>query len=273
MGIRMKIRLAFIVCLTLSSAGFAKAHEFWVSPDEYLITAEDQIQARLRVGVQMKGAVLSYLPNDISRFEVIERDVVRPVTGRMGDNPALAMEPLGDGLVIVVHETRDTRLAYKDFNVFANFVTHKDAAWALDAHATRGLPQTDFAESYRRHAKSLIAVGDGAGSDRVVGMKIELVAEANPYTDDLSDGLPLRVLLDGAPRANAQVELFATHPDGEVSVSLHRTDSAGRVVVPVERGVEYLADSVALTALENDDVNVGPVWHSDWASLTFQVPE
>ena len=269
----MKSRLTFSLCLVISSASFAKAHEFWVSPEEYLITAEDPIQARLRVGVQMKGAALSYMPNDIARFEVIEQDVVRPVVGRMGDNPALAMEPLGDGLVIVVHETRDTPLTYKDFNQFALFVTHKDAAWALDAHAARGLPQTDFAETYRRHAKSLIAVGDGAGSDRFVGMKIEIVAEANPYTDDLSDGLPLRVLLDGAPRAGAQVELFATQPDGEVSVSLHRTDGAGRVIVPVERGVEYLADSVALTALENYDVKVGPVWHSDWASLTFQVPE
>jgi uncharacterized GH25 family protein len=273
MGLHMKLRLAFILFTATYSASFAKAHEFWLSPEKYLITAEDPIQARLRVGVQMKGVALSYMPNDIARFEVIEQHVVRPVVGRMGDNPALAMEPLGVGLAIIVHETLDARLTYKDFNQFATFVTHKDAAWALDAHATRGLPQTGFVETYRRHAKSLIAVGDGAGSDRFVGMKIELVAEANPYTDDISDGLPLRVLLDGAPRAGAQVELFATQPDGEVSVSLHRTDSAGRVIVPVERGVEYLADSIALIALANDDVNAGPVWHSDWASLTFQVPE
>lgn len=255
------------------SAGSAKAHEFWVSPDEYRITAQDQIQARLRVGEKMKGAELSYLPNDTARFEVIEGEVARPVTARMGDNPALVMDPLGEGLVVVLHETTDARLVYKDFGVFTNFVTHKDAAWALEAHATRGLPQTGFTETFRRYAKSLIAVGDGAGSDRVVGSKIELVAEANPYTDDLSKGMPLRVLLDGTPRANAQVELFATHPDGTVSVSLHRTDNAGRVAVPVERGVAYLVDSVALTALENNDATLGPVWHSDWASLTFQVPD
>lgn len=257
----------------MSSAGSAKAHEFWISPDEYRITAQDQVQARLRVGVQMKGAELSYLPNDVARFEVIEGDSIRPVTPRMGDNPALVLQPLGEGLVVVVHETTDARLDYKDFKVFTTFVTHKDAAWALEAHASRGLPQTGFAETYRRYAKSLIAVGDGLGSDRAVGLKIELVAEANPYTDDLSKGLPLRVLLEGMPRAEAQVELFATDPDGTVSVSLHRTDAEGRVVVPVKRGVEYLADSVVLTALENDDASLGPVWHSDWASLTFQIPD
>lgn len=269
----MKTHLGFIVCFTLFSAGLAKAHEFWVSPDEYRISAEAPITARLRVGVQMKGAALSYLPNDIARFEVIEGDSIRPVTARLGDDPALVMPPLGEGLAILVHETRDSVLEYKDFQVFTRFVTHKDALWALESHAARGLPQTGFAESFRRHAKSLVAVGSGAGADRVVGLEVEFVAEANPYTDDLSGGMPLRLLHRGAPRADAQVELFATHPDGRVSTSLHRSDAEGRVLLPVAPGLTYLADSVVLTALENDDVTQGAVWHSDWASLTFQVPD
>lgn len=272
MGRGMKIHLGLIVCLTMCSASLAKAHEFWISPDHFRISPQERIEARLRVGQKMQGAALAYLPKDVARFEVIQGDVTRPVTGRMGDDPALAMEAQGEGLAIVVHETQDARLTYKELKLFASFVTHKDAAWALEAHEARGLPQSGFAETYRRHAKSLIAVGDGAGADRVVGLKIELVAEANPYTDDLSLGLPLRLLLDGAPRSDAQVELFARHPDGTVSVSLHRTDAKGRVLVPVEPGWTYLADSVALSALDNDDATLGPVWHSDWASLTFEVP-
>jgi hypothetical protein len=37
--------------------------------------------------------------------------------------------------------------------------------------------------------------------------------------------------------------------------------------------MEYLADSVDLRALPNDDIDTGPVWHSDWASLTFRTPD
>jgi uncharacterized GH25 family protein len=258
--------------MALSTTG-AKAHEFWLSPEDYTIAPEDVMQVRLRIGSEMKGLVMSYLPQDIARFEVVQGDTVRVVEGRMGDNPALVMDAGADGLAVVVHETTDARLTYDDFGVFQRFVEHKDARSALADHAARGLPETGFKETYRRHAKSLIAVGSGAGADRAMGLKIEIVALANPYTDDLTGGMPLLVLLDGTPRPDAQLELFQSAPDGTVTITLHRTDADGRVVVPVLPGMEYLADNVHLRALPNDDAAAGPVWHSDWASLTFRTPD
>jgi hypothetical protein len=221
----------------------------------------------------MKGSSLIYLPNDIARFEVIQGDTARPVEGRMGDNPALVMTGLTDGLAIVVHETDDSMLTYTDFGVFQRFVAHKDFATALADHAARGLPEKNFRETYRRHAKSLVAVGSGAGADRVVGLAIEIVALANPYTDDLTGGLPVLVLLDGAPRADVQVELFQTAADGTVTITKHRTDAEGKALLPMRPGSEYLVDSVVLRRLPNDDPAAGPVWHSDWASLTFRTPD
>lgn len=269
----MKLSVLLTALTVACSTAPAKAHEFWLSPDDYTLAPEDVMQVRLRVGTEMKGAALPYLPNDIARFEVIQGDGVRPVEGRMGDNPALSMPAEVDGLAIVVHETMDSRLTYTDFAVFQRFVTHKDFRTALADHAARGLPETGFRETYRRHAKSLVAVGSGAGSDRAVGLKIEIVALANPYTDDLSDGMPFLVLLNGAPRADTQVELFQTAPDGTVTTTLHRTDAEGQVIVPVLPGMEYLVDNVDLRALENEDPVAGPVWHSDWASLTFHTPD
>ena len=261
-----------VLALSLSTVA-AKAHEFWLSPDAYSVSVEDVMQVRRQIGSGMKGAALSYLPADIARFEVVQGDVVRPVTARMGDNPALVMAAEADGLAVAGHETTDSRLTYKEFAIFERFVAHKDFKTALADHKARGLPQFGFQETYRRYAKSLIAVGSGAGADRAMGLKIEIVAQANPYTDDLSAGMPLLVLLDGAPRADVQVELFQTAPDGTVTSTMHRTDAAGRVVVPVLPGMEYMADNVDLRPLANDDPTVGPVWHSDWASLTFRTPD
>ena len=115
-------------------------------------------------------------------------------------------------------------------------------------------------------------MGDGAGADAEVGLVTEIVAEANPYTDDMSGGFPIRVLYNGAPRADAQVELFARPPSGEVEVSLHRTDADGRVTLPVRPGYSYLADAVVLRPME-PQAEKDPVWESLWASLTFAVPE
>ena len=256
-----------------SSAIAAKAHEFWLVPEDYAIAPAETLRVGLRIGSEMKGSSLIYLPKDIARFEVIQGYTTRPVEGRMGDNPALVMEGLSDILAIVVHETMDSTLTYSDFGVFQRFVEHKDLTNALADHASRGLPEKNFRETYRRHAKSLVAVGSGAGQDRAVGLAIEIVALANPYTDDLSAGLPVQVLLDGAPRAEAQVELFRTAPDGTVTITLHRTDAGGRATLSMQPGSEYLVDSVVLRALPNDDPAAGPVWHSDWASLTFRTPD
>jgi uncharacterized GH25 family protein len=268
----MRLRVLLKALAMTLSIGAANAHEFWLSPETYVLAPEAELRVRLRVGTGMKGAVLSYLPQDIARFEVVQGESRRPVEARMGDDPALVMPAGAEGLAVVVHETTDSRLTYADFAVFQRFVAHKDFTTALADHAARGLPETGFQETYRRHAKSLVAVGPGAGADRPMGLAIEIVALANPYTDDLSAGLPVLVLLDGAPRGDAQVELFATAADGAVTTTLHRTDAEGRAVLPVRPGTEYLVDSVVLRRLPNDDPAAGPVWHSDWASLTFRTP-
>jgi hypothetical protein len=199
-------------------------------------------------------------------------DSVTPYVGRLGDSPALMMTAPQTGLAVVAMETIDTVLTYKEFAKFQRFTVHKSLTSILDQHAARGLPEIGFGESYRRYCKSLIAVGDGAGSDRVIGHRIEIVALANPYTDDLTNGMPLQVFMDNAPRAAAQLSIFAMAPDGSVTETFYTTDAMGMITVPALPGHVYLADSVDMYALPNDDVAKGPVWHSDWASLTYLVP-
>jgi hypothetical protein len=75
---------------------------------------------------------------------------------------------------------------------------------------------------------------------------------------------------DGAPRAGAQVEMFARAPDGEVRVTTHRTDGDGLAVLPVARGHDYLLDSVTLLPL-NPQADGDPAWLTLWAALTFSV--
>ncbi|WP_245912998.1 DUF4198 domain-containing protein [Litoreibacter ponti] len=250
----------------------ASAHEFWISPEAYVIPNGGQVQAELRVGEEMSGAGYSFNPRTFERFELIQGGQTVEVEGRLGDRPALDMTAPGEGLLVVVHETTANRLTYTQMAKFEKFATHKDFDDAVGQHRARGLPEDRFVERYHRYAKSLIAVGDGAGSDVEVGMKTEILALANPYTDDLAE-MPVKVLLDGAPRADAQIELFEKAPDGSVTVTLHRTDAEGMGAVPVKPGHEYLVDAVALIPLDEGDPTQTPVWWTVWAALTFMVPE
>lgn len=249
----------------------ATAHEFWIDPLAFQLPEGAPLVANLRVGEMLEGPAYPYIERNFTRFDLVQGDAVTPVAGRAGDNPALNMVAPDSGLTVVVHSTRDYSLNYSAWEKFVAFCEHKDFTWALAEHDARGLPRTGFKEQYVRHAKSLIALGDGLGADRAVGLETEIVALANPYTDDMTAGLPVQVLYQGAPRAMAQVELYAQAPDGTVTVALFTTDAQGLATLTVDPGHRYLADAVVLRAMTPASQG-DPVWETLWASLTFAVP-
>lgn len=269
----MKILSALSLVLLLASTSASLGHEFWLAPEDYSVAADENIVAHLRVGQKFDGAPFAYIPEHFQRFELINGETVIPVTSRIGDRPALNMPVPHAGLWIAVHETSDSRITYQEWKKFTTFVEHKGFPDTLKSHLERGLPHTGFRESYRRFVKSLIAVGEGAGADRVVGMRTEIVALANPYTDNVYNGLPVRILFEGKPRINAQVEIFDRAPTGEVTITKARTDTNGIAFVSVHKGHEYNLDAVVMLPLKANDPLLDPAWEYLWAGLTFRVPE
>ncbi len=255
-------------------AGVAKSHEFWIDPVSHQVENGAVAEAHIRVGMQFDGSSFSYLPQNFRRFDYAFTGDMRPVEGVIGDRPAFRLEATENGLLLVVHETTDQYITWKDFQDFVGFVEHKDAEWVLEEHAAKGFAEDGTREAYSRYAKSLIAVGDGAGSDREVGLLTEIVALENPYTGETGDGVDVRVLYEGKPRADAQLEVFEKSPEGAVEIFKLHTDERGEVTVPVKPGNRYMLDSVVLRPPSDALVaERGVQWESLWANLTFAVPE
>ncbi|MCP5080321.1 MAG: DUF4198 domain-containing protein [Alphaproteobacteria bacterium] len=269
----MRIALsAFIVLLWVTSAGQVLSHEFWIAPVRYAVEPGERIMAALRVGQKFAGSTNAYLPGNFARFDVILGGVTLKVEGRLGDDPALQMKAPNAGLAVIVHQTTKSNVRYTKWEKFGKFARHKGFADVLATHQARGLPEVNFLERYRRFAKSLVAVGHGRGQDGPVGLETEFVAEANPYTDALEAGFPVRLLYQAKPRANTQVEVFEKAPDGTVSVRLLKTNAEGRVLVPAQAGYEYLLDAVVIRPLEAKKTRSDPVWETLWAQFTYRVP-
>ena len=248
------------------------AHEYWIEAEKFHPASPDELTADLRVGSDLSGEAFPWLKQSFTavQFWPPEGDAV-PLTGRMGDLPALRLAPEDDGLHRVSVETTPSFVIYDKPETFPHYLDYEGLTGVLEAHRARGLPDTGFGERYVRNARALVQVGEvieGQG-DAPTGMPFELVAEGNPFTDGLKD-LQVRLFWQGEPVADTQVALFyaapdAPRPDG-VERTLYRTDTEGRVTVPLLGPGLHLLSAVRI---EPVDDSAAAVWQSWWASLTF----
>ena len=260
----------FLACL----GSAAKGHEFWIDPVSHQVEVGGDVVAAIRVGQEYKGSSYSYVPRNFRRFDVGFGGKVGPVEGRLGDRPAASVATSDEGLMVLIHATTDTVLGWSEWEKFVNFVEHKDAAWVLEAHTARGLGEEDRREVYSRYAKSLVAVGSGEGADFEAGLVTEIIALENPYTGKMSDGIDVRLIYEGAPRSETQIEVFEKAADESVTIFTVQTDADGAATVPVKPGYRYMLDAVVLREPSAElaaEKNVQ--WESLWANLTFEVPE
>ncbi|MEO9515766.1 MAG: DUF4198 domain-containing protein [Paracoccaceae bacterium] len=248
---------------TLSSA-----HELWIEPERWRFEKGDEIRADLLNGENFSGSKLAWIHNNVSRADVAFGPIQFQVSGRMGDRPALVTEAQQDGLAIVIHETTPSRISYKTWEKFQKFVDHKDLGITRTDHEAKGHPPEGFTESYTRHTKSLIAIGDGAGVDRAFGLQTEIVALTNPFADGFNNDMQIQLLYQGRARLNTQVEIFERAPDETVSVSTVKTDNAGIARIPVKSGHTYLFDAVVIRPGSQGNA----IYDTLWAGLSFHVP-
>ncbi|MEM6939259.1 MAG: DUF4198 domain-containing protein [Pseudomonadota bacterium] len=264
-----------LICLLALIPATLCAHEFWIEPQAYQIESGEVLQADFKNGEEFRGTSLAYFDRGSARFELYANSKRVALTPRSGDRPALDVPaPIGNGLVVIAHETTPSRLTYREWAKFMRFAEHKDFPSAAATHRANGWSESQFRERYTRHVKALIAVGNGTGADVNFGMRTEFIALTNPYAPDFAQQMKVRLLMDGQPRSNAQIEVFARAPDGSVSISLFRTNSRGEARIPVDRGQAYLFDAVVLQPAPEATREAGAlVWETYWAALTFAVPE
>jgi len=271
MNIRTKFPapIAFIAFIFASAVS---AHEYWIEPDVYRLESGANIVAEVKVGADFNGDTYAYFPDNFNSFDVTDSVETRPITGRIGDAPAINIATTTDGLHVLSQLSSSSKLTWETYEEFESFVKLHGLNWVLDAHAARGLPDSGFDEAYTRFVKSLVAVGDGAGQDTYGGMFFELVAGANPYTDDISNGLPITVLFQGEPLSSSLIHVFyRAEPDGAAVKSAVLTNETGQAVIPNYGDGEYMVNAVYMVAPSPQDVErTGIVWHSLWASMSFQ---
>ncbi len=261
--------LCAVVALGPIVAVPAAAHEYYLLPDDFIARQGEPVAVRHRLGQRFDGSEMAFIDQWNVRSEVWQGATMREIRGVSGDRPALTVTPAGPGLLAVVHQS-DHSIASFGWEKFRDYVVKEGMNAIPEAHDARGLSREGkVREAYARFAKTLVAVGDGAGADESRGLKIEIVALENPYTFDPAAPLPVQVLFDGAPLPGVMIKVF-TAIDSEHSARIV-TDTNGRAAIPPAGAGPYLLNAIHMVApVSPEEKAQGADWESFWATLTFQ---
>ncbi|HEX5761446.1 MAG TPA: DUF4198 domain-containing protein [Thermoanaerobaculia bacterium] len=260
---------ALAALVTLAAGRPAAAHDFWIEPSTFRPAPGERFSVRLRVGDAFPGEPVPRRPERIERFALVGPAGEGEVPGLPEMDPAglaVAAEP---GLHLLVYDSNHARLTLAG-DKFERHLAEQGLERVSALRKERGQSAQAATEIYSRCAKALVQVGERQpgqrGHERVLGLPLELVPEADPYA--LGGGpLPLRLLYQGKPLAGALVEARA--PDRAEKVS-GRTDTDGRVLLSLPGPGFWLVKAVHMVAAPaGGDAD----WESFWASLTFAISE
>lgn len=264
-GIFRQCLSLWLFLLTSAACG----HDFWIEPAQFRASPGQQISLVLRVGEDLSGDSMPYITNWFSDYRIVTPSGDRPVQALMGDDPAGTFTAEEPGVYLVGYRsTRDfVEMAPEKFD---EYLRAEGLEWVIERRAARGEAGQPARELYSRCAKSLVVIGDGQPADawrRNLGYTLELMPGRNPATLSPGDELPLKVYYQGEPIADLLVIAFTgDRPADRLAL---RTDSAGQVVLPLDRAGLWLIKAVHIIELEPGHPRAQ--WESFWGSLTFEL--
>lgn len=235
----------------------ALAHDFWIEPSAFTPEAGQLVTLKLWVGERLGGETLPRNESQIDWFSAVRGPAAAPVLGIDGSEPAGFLRPAAPGGVVI---------AYRSLRSAVELPPDKFKAY-LELEGLK--PVDPGREVFSRCAKSLLAVagrGD-PGFTNPVGLTLELVPEADPYTLAAGDRLTVRLLYQGWPLAGALV-MALDDVDADKPQQV-RSDASGRATFTLPRSGSWLVKAVHMIRAPGD---AGADWESFWASLTFSVP-
>ncbi|HEX3552715.1 MAG TPA: DUF4198 domain-containing protein [Thermoanaerobaculia bacterium] len=262
-------RFQLAALLALLTAPALSAHDFWIEPSAFRPAIAQRLAVRLRVGQEFKGDPVPRDPSLLQRFALVGPGGESAVPGVPNTEPAGFLSIPAPGLYTIVYASNPepVQLDAKKFN---DYLSQEGLERIRDLRAQAGQSDAPDREVFSRCAKALVAAGGGeagAGWNRVLGLRLELVPEANPYTLPAGGVLPARLLYEGKPLPGALVTAFTKdHPERKVAA---RSDARGRVALKLDHPGVWLVKAVHMIPAPRES---GADWESFWASVTFEVP-
>ena len=265
--------LSLIIILFIASTQTATAHEYWLDPVRADWMAGDTLKLDIRNGENFTGQALPLHPPSLAAAGLITPTQRLPLKGKSGNIPALKFPLQEPGLHLALLETQQRQVSYESADEFRQFLSEHNWQSIYVDHSNSKNVDDEIVETYKRYTKALVSVSSEPDSENTSspdyhtalayqGLQYELVA-LNPPQE--VDRLSIRVMREGEPTPNRQVEWYHRGDDGVVNKGVIQTDSNGIATIVTEEPGNYLLNSVWVEKLPGQSAH----WQSLWASLSF----
>ena len=184
----MSNRAATLVLLIgFCCARDAAAHEFWVQPDQFWLTAPAALSVTLQVGDSRSRQQSPIPPQRITRFEAIGP------TGDSVDMRGGAARVAKSGAYLLALETDNAAHSRQSAARFNEYLESEGLTPALEYRTRTHQMHVDGFERYSRAAKSIVLVGRHNRQvqrhvTQPLGLKLEIVPQVSPYAEPQPPG-------------------------------------------------------------------------------------
>ena len=263
----MTLHYRLIFCIVAVLGGTpATAHEFWIEPSAHYAEPGTSVGITLKVGETFRGSAQPYLNDEVEKFLVVT-DVIKAISGLLGDSRPAAKVTLNTGLHQIIHLTTASSIRFGDGDKrWENYIQLDGLRKQLEQYPD--IPQSvPITERYIRCAKSLIKSGSVPTKDHLSGqLPLELVLNGSWST--ISKGVKTFTLFDDkTPLPGILIKAF--RQSDRIVVAEAYTNKQGQIKLDLPTNDRYLISGVVI----RPDINKNYNWLSYWPSLTIQVTE
>lgn len=274
----MRRSIPSALALVLLAAAGASAHDFWIKPSTFRPAPGSSIEVALEIGHPGEEEPYARNPQRIERFVIAGPGTGGPaidISGAPGAHPAGATSVAGPGLYVIAYDSTHAR-SELPAEKFESYLEEEGLEHAIAARAAEGASEQPGKEIYSRCAKSIVRAAepghesqpDHQAAMNPLGMRLELIPQADPTTLAAGSTLKVVLLFDGKPVEGVKVEAMPiARPH---SLPPMRTAADGSVSFTIDHAGPWMLHAVHIFDAPKAS---GARWESLWASLTFDAPQ
>lgn len=250
--------ISWLTCATLAVSVFAfpaNAHNFWINANDYSPESGETTELALRVGHAGDETLWPLISNRLIAFRAMGPDGITDLQSVATKEPAVQPMPVSfskDGVYVVSVETTSS-FSKLNAEKFTSYIEDEGITPIMMDRVMRGAEDEAGTEIYSRRGKIIINQGNITEPNptfltKPVGLTLEIVPLANPYSIAPGDNLSAEIYYRGALMPGVKVGL--TRLDNEDgTLASQKSDENGRVIFARPDEGEYMLHAVWADAM------------------------